>query len=240
MKDNLGSYIPYLIDGLWVTLEVFALGSIVWLIAAFVLAFGRMSRLRSVRFVAGFVVETFRGSSALVQLFWAYYVLPLIGVPMTPLIAGVLVLGLNEGSYASEIVRGSVQGLPKGQTEAATVLGLSPWQRFRHVVLPQAFATMIPPFGSTAIDFLQLTSFVSLVTVLDLTARANLVQQALPQDTTSIYVILLFAYFAGALIISAVTRQLELAVARKWGTAPPAGRGVFRGLSFLYRAKAAR
>lgn len=240
MNENLGSYIPYLIDGLWVTLEVFALGSIVWLVAAFVLAFGRMSRLRIIRFAAGFVVEGFRGSSALVQLFWAYYILPLIGIPMSPLVAGVLVLGLNEGSYASEIVRGAVSGVARGQNEAATVLGLSPWQRQRHVVLPQAIATMIPPFGSTAIDFLQLTSFVSLVTVLDLTARAQLVQQALPQDTTTIYAMLLVAYFVGALIISAVTRRIEVYLSRKWGTAPPSGRGGLRGLQFLYRAKAAR
>jgi ABC-type amino acid transport system permease subunit len=81
---------------------------------------------------------------------------------------------------------------------------------------------------------------VSLVTVLDLTARAQLVQQALPWDTTAIYTILLVAYFAGALIISAVTRRIEVAISRRWGMAPPAGRGVFRGLSFLYRVKAAR
>ena len=91
--------------GIPVTLLVTGLAMAVSLPASFLLAWGRNSSHPAFRWPANFVVELFRGSSALVQLFWAYYVLPFFGIEMPALVAGVLVLGLNEGSYFSEVVR---------------------------------------------------------------------------------------------------------------------------------------
>jgi polar amino acid transport system permease protein len=249
MATGLAPYLPYLVGGIWVTLEVFAIGTVVWMAAAFALGFARMSRRRTVRFASGCVVEVFRGSSALVQLFWAFYVLPLVGIYLSPLAAAVIVLGLNEGSYASEVVRGAVKGVAKAQTDAATVLGLSPWKRQRFVVLPQAVATMVPPFGNSAIDFLQLTAFVSLVTVLDVTARAQLVEQSDARDITLIYTLLLLVYFTGTLILSGLTRLAEKLIRKRWGYTPPRSKGPARGFflpGFLrrgvssYRTRGAR
>lgn len=215
MSNSLVDYLPYLLDGFLVTLLVFALGTVVWIPAGFILAAGRMSRFGPVRLAAGFVIETFRGSSALVQLFWAFYVLPMAGIELSPIMTAILVLGLNQGSYAAEIVRGAITAVPKGQRNASTVLGLSRWQQYRYVIFPQAFLTMIPAFGNTAITFLKFTSLVSLVTVSDLTLRAGHVQTALGQ-TLSVFGIALVLYFLVSLVIAHSTRALERTLRRRY------------------------
>ena len=94
---------------------------------AFLLALGRGSNSRAAALGGpDFAIEFFRGSSALVQLFWAFYVLPFFGIDLPPLLAGVLVLGLNEGSYFSEVVRAGLRTVAVGQSEAAVTLGFSP------------------------------------------------------------------------------------------------------------------
>ena len=190
------------------TLKVFAVGTLIWLPTAFLLALGRLARQRFVRVLSTVVVEFFRGSSAVVQLFFAFFVLPLAGINLSPFVVAVVVLGLNEGSYASEIVRGALLAVPKPQLDAAAVLGINGVRRLRRVVLPQALPIMIPPFGNAAIEFLKFTSFVSLITVSDLTFRAQLVL-----DNTfapgAMFTFLLVAYYVLALLISLVTRLLE-------------------------------
>ena len=102
---TLWDYMPFLLAGIPVTLEVTFLAMALALPVSVVLALGRNSRVPVLRWCAGFVIEQFRGTSALVQLFWAFYVLPMFGIHLSPMLAGILVLGLNEGSYFSEVVR---------------------------------------------------------------------------------------------------------------------------------------
>lgn len=219
MSNTFGDYLPYIMRGAGVTFEVFALGTVVWLISAFVLAFGRMSRLRVVRLAAGFVIEAFRSTSGLVQLFFGYYVLPLFGVDLSPLLVSVLVLGLNVGSYASEIVRGAVGSVSRSQSEAAVLLGLGPLQRQRYVILPQAILIMVPPFTNSAVDFLQFTSFVSLVTVQDITARALTARDEIG-DTALLFTLLLVFYLAGTVVITTVMNALYKHLRARRGLAP--------------------
>src|SRR5690242_7536061 len=100
--NTVWDYLPFILMGIPMTLEVTVLAMAVAIPVALVLALGRNARSALLRWPAGFVIELFRGSSALVQLFWAFYVLPFFGINLPPLLAGVLVLGLNEGSYFSE------------------------------------------------------------------------------------------------------------------------------------------
>ena len=91
------------------------------------------------RIIVRVYVEGWRGTSELVQLFWIYFVVPLlIGLQFMPLWAGVLVLGLNHGAYGAEIVRGAVQSVPPSSSEGATALNFTPAQRMVRVILPQA------------------------------------------------------------------------------------------------------
>lgn len=205
---DLSPYLGYLAKGVLVTLEVSLLASLLALMIAFALGLGRLSQRRLVRLPVGVVVEVFRGTSAVVQLFWAFYVLPDLGVKLTPLEAGVIVLALNEGSYASEIVRAAIKAVPRAQVEAAIALGLSPWHRFRRVVLPQAIPIMLPSFGNELISMVKFTSLVSLVTIQELTFRAGSVRSATNESAT-VYGLTLLVYFAISLLLSAFARLLE-------------------------------
>ncbi len=107
------------------------------------------------------------------QLFWIFFVLPvLVGFQFVPLVAGVAVLGLNHGAYGAEIVRGAVQSVPKAQYEGAIALSLSPAQRMRRVILPQAVVEMLPPFNNLFIQLLKCTAILSFIVVPEMTRQA--------------------------------------------------------------------
>ena len=223
MNDSptLWDYLPFLLKGIPITIEVTVLAMALVLPVAGILALGRSSRLAVLRSPAGFVIELFRGSSSLVQLFWAFYVLPFFGISMPPLLAGVLVLGLNEGSYFSEVVRASINAVPAGQSEAALTLGFSPEYRFFRIILPQALPVMIPPLGNAMVTTLKFTSLVSLVTIQDLLFRANLVATSAGQ-TASVFGLVMIIYYALALLLGRGARILERHVNRRAGRAKSA------------------
>ncbi len=217
-------FLPFILMGIPVTLEVTAMAMAVTIAVSVILALGRNSELAILRWPAGFVIELFRGSSSLVQLFWAFYVLPFFGIHLPALAAGVLVLWLNEGSYFSEVVRSGLNAVPTGQREAALTLGLSPAYRFFRIILPQALPIMIPPFGNALVTMLKFTSLVSLVTIQDLSFRANLAAASLGQSG-AVYGLIIVIYFALALLLAGAARLLEQWVNRRAGRLAPATSG---------------
>jgi polar amino acid transport system permease protein len=222
--QSLWSYLPFLLMGIPVTLEVTFLAMAVAIPVSVVLAVSRNSRLAILRWPAGFVIELFRGSSALVQLFWAFYVLPFFGISLPALAAGVLVLGLNEGSYFSEVVRAGINAVPPGQREAAVTLGFSPAYRFFRIILPQALPIMLPPFGNALVTMLKFTSLVSLVTIQDLSFRANLIGTSLGRSGP-VFGLIIVIYFILALLLARAAKLLERRVNRQAGrhAAPVSG-----------------
>ncbi len=165
---------------------------------------------------ASFFVEIFRGTSALVQLFWAFYVLPIFGLSLTPLTAGVLVLGLNEASYFSEVVRSALQSVVAGQRDAVVALHFPRSYRFFRIMLPQALPLMMPPFGNTVLTTIKFTSLVSLVTLQDISFRAGMIRSS-TGDSTAVYGLTLLIYFCLSLSAVAVVKQLERWVAARAG-----------------------
>jgi polar amino acid transport system permease protein len=215
---SLIDYLPFLLQGIPITLEVTFLSMALAVPVAVVLALGRRSQWRAMRWSAGFVIETFRGTSALIQLFWAFYVLPFFGLHLPPLAAGILVLGLNEGSYFSEVVRSGLGSVMTGQREAAITLHLPRFYRFYRIILPQALPVMIPPFGNALVGMLKFSSLVSLVTIQDLSFRAGLIRTSLG-ESGPIFAITLVLYFIMAIAIAAGVKVLERAVNRRAGRA---------------------
>lgn len=201
-------YLPSLLDGAWVTVQVTALSAALGTIVAFTMGIGRLSRRRPVRWLAGAYIEFFRGTSALVQLFWLFFALPLFGVRLEPLTAGVLALGLNIGAYGGEVVRGAVQAVPRAQTEATIALNMTLVQRLRHVILPQAVIAMLPPFGNLMIELLKATALVSLITLSDLTFEGQILRAA-TGETAEIFLVVLAMYFVMAGVITLAIRALE-------------------------------
>lgn len=206
--SQVAPYLPLLLGGLWITLALTVVGMALALVVAFAAGLSRMSRRRWLRWPASAFIDVFRGTSMVVQLFWLFFALPFFGIQLTPFAAGVLALGLNEGAYAAEIVRGSINSLPAGQREAAVALSMSPYQRMRRVILPQAIPVMIPSFGNVLIDLLKNTSLVSLVTVSDLTFRAQMVRSS-TGATTAVFLTILVLYFVVAYALSLGRAWLE-------------------------------
>jgi polar amino acid transport system permease protein len=227
MFENLLTILAILGEGLPETV-IATIGGIVLTIGlSFPAGLALLSGRRGVRFVSRIYVEAFRGTSEVVQLFWIFFVLPaLVGFQLVPLWAGVLVLGLNHGAYGAEIVRGAVQSVPRAQYEGAMALSLSPTQRMRRVILPQAVAEMIPSFNNLFIQLLKSTAILSFIVVAEMTRQG--VQVLVPNfgsDIVLIFVVLLLIYLVLAVLITALMRLLERAAARKLGRRPsPAAR----------------
>lgn len=206
--DRWAGYIDLILEGAVVTIELTVLGCALALVVAFVAGLGRLSRFAVARWLATVYIEFFRGTSIFVQLFWAYFVLPLFGLPLTPLQAGVLALGLNVGAYGAEVVRGAILAVPREQHEAGVALNLTRWQRLRHVILPQALVIMLPTFNNNAIELLKGTAVVSLISLADMTFQAQVVR-AQTGNTMVPFLTILVLYFLIASVITGFIRGLE-------------------------------
>ncbi|NDP58858.1 MAG: ectoine/hydroxyectoine ABC transporter permease subunit EhuC [Oxalobacteraceae bacterium] len=206
---------PLLLQGTLVTLRITALAAVLATALALIAAVAKLSPWRGVRWVANIYIEVFRGTSLLVQLFWLFFVLPLppFDVRLTPFSVAVLGLGLNIGAYGAEVMRGALSSVPRGQIEAAVALNISPFHRFFNIVLPQALANAIPPSTNLLIELLKGTSLVSLITLADLTFRANQLVEATFR-TTEIFTIALVIYFVIAQAINLLMRLLERRLTR--------------------------
>lgn len=202
------AYYGLILDGLLTTIELTLTGSALAALVAFPVGMAGLSRSVLVRLLAAAYTNFFRGTSFLVQLFWVFYVLPHFGVSLPPMIVGILLLGLNMGAYAAEVVRGALKAVPKIQTEAAIAVNLTKWQRFWHVVLPQAFALMLPSFGNNLVEVLKTTAVISLITINELTFQAQAIRSA-TGDTLLPYITILLLYFALSLCLTAPIKALE-------------------------------
>jgi len=190
------------------TVELVVASSILAVLIAFAAGIGRLSPWLPVRWFCIGYIEVFRGTSALVQLFWLFYVLPLFGPKIEPFAAGVLCVALNVGAYAAIVVEASIRAVPKAQYEAAIALNMSPFNRMRRIILPQAIRIMIPPFGNLAIQLFKLTALVSFIGISDLTYTAYQLNQT-TYRTVEIFTIVLFMYFAIGLCITIGMKFLE-------------------------------
>jgi polar amino acid transport system permease protein len=200
--------VALLLEGLWNTTLLTAAGALLATICALAAGLARVSRDPILRAVSMLYIELFRGTSALVQLFWFYFALPLfLGVSLPAFIAAVLVLGLNIGSYGAEVVRGALSSVAPSQHEAAVALGLTRRQRMRHIILPQAVPAMLPPAGNLLIELLKATALVSMITINDVTFAADRIREHSMQ-TGAAYGVALLLYFALALSITVGMRRL--------------------------------
>jgi polar amino acid transport system permease protein len=182
-----------ILQGLITTLELTVLCMAIGIVIGIVLAVMRLSPNPLLSGTSWLYIWFFRGTPVLVQiLFWGYisalYPRLSLGIPfgpqfvhfsansaITPFVAGMLALGLNEGAYMAEIVRAGIISVEEGQTEAAQSLGMTRLQTMRRIVLPQAMRVIVPPTGNETISMLKTTSLVSVIAVTDLLYSAQLI-----------------------------------------------------------------
>jgi polar amino acid transport system permease protein len=189
--------------------ELTLISAVLGLLTAFIAGLAQMSSSKAIRFAATLYIEFWRGASALVQLFVAFYVLPVLGLSLPPFLVATLVLGLNVGGYGSQVVRAAVQSIGCGQSEAAASLGLSRVQAMRLIILPQAIRLMLPTFGNEAVELLKLTAIASLITLQDLSLAAREIAQR-EGHTTLVYALELAIYFVLALPLMRLTNWFEV------------------------------
>jgi polar amino acid transport system permease protein len=226
--DDLPFFLETLLAGVPITVGATVGGIAIATVMSFVAGLAMLSRFVLVRGIARVYVEIWRGTSEVVQLFWIFFVLPiLVGYDIVPLAAGIGVLGLNFGAYGAEIVRGAVQSVPKAQREGGIALSLSPAQRMRRVILPQALVEMVPPFNNLFIQLLKGSALLTLITAHEMTyqAREVLIQRHIDQAWLIWTVVLLF-YLVLAILITAGMRALERWAARLVGRKPSSRRSL--------------
>jgi polar amino acid transport system permease protein len=214
--DALRDALPALGEGIVVTLELTIGGAL--LAFALALALGTIARVRNLaaRGSARVLIEFFRGTSLLVQLFWLFYVLPLLGFKLDPVFCGILALGLNYGAYGAEVVRGALNAVPRAQFEAAVALNFSPWQRMRRVLFPQAWALMLPSLTNLAIHLLKGTAVASYITLHDLTYEIGTLRKT-TGDTLFSFGVGLLIYFVLAYLLTLGMNLLESRAKTKLG-----------------------
>jgi polar amino acid transport system permease protein len=125
------------------------------------------------------------------------------------------------GAYGSEIVRAAIQAVPSGQSEVSVALSLSPWQRLRYVIVPQAFRVMLPPFGNLMIELLKGTALVSLITLSDVLDHAQKIRTNHIDKSPAVYTAVLIVYFVLSTFLTVLTRVAERFASRPYRTAPP-------------------
>ena len=165
--------LPALLRATIVTLQATAGGMVLAMMLGLAFELMRRSGVRPVVYAVQGIVSFVRGTPLLIQLYFLYYVLPLYGVSLGTLATGIFGLGLHYGAYLSEVYRAGIDGVPKGQWEAATALNASRSHTWLRIILPQAVPPMLPVFGNYLIAMFKDTPLLATITLLELLGTAQ-------------------------------------------------------------------
>lgn len=218
-SEFLGTYGDLLTRGTVVTLAQFVLASLVAVATAVAAGLMKLASLKFLRAVATIFIELFRGTSLLVQLYWVFFALPLFGLNLDKFTAGFLTVGLCYGAYGAELVRGAIISVPKGQWEAALAINLSPVQRMRRIILPQALVIMLPPWGNLMVEILKGTALVALISVADLMFQAKQINSSSYLSAQTFGTAIIIYYVFARFLVTPLMRWLERIMARRIGRA---------------------
>jgi arginine/lysine/histidine/glutamine transport system substrate-binding/permease protein len=198
-----------------VTLQLAFISGLCGLTSGSLIGIIRLSHIKPLRFLARVYIDFFRGTPLLVQIFMIYFGLPAISQEMgftltlNRLAAGVIALSLNSAAYIAEIVRGGIQSIEIGQSEAAKSLGLKPVQTMTYVIFPQALRRMIPPLGNEFISLLKDTSLVAVIGFEELFRKGQLIVSE-NYRAFEVYAAVAVIYLCLTLICSQLFSRLEI------------------------------
>ncbi|MBD1547817.1 amino acid ABC transporter permease [Roseibium aggregatum] len=202
------SYLPFLLQGLWLTVLVTLLALCLATNIGLLWALFRTSSVNLLVVPTRFFVEFVRGIPLLVLLFYIYFVAPEIGVNLTAFQSGVLGLALAHSCYLSETFRAGIEAIDKGQIEAARSIGMRRPLMMRRVVLPQAFRIVLPPYGNNIILLLKDSSLVSVISVTDLTMQGKMLASS-TFDNMTVFTLVAFLYLCLTIPLNLLMRRLE-------------------------------
>lgn len=167
------SFWPMVKAGILYSIPMMLISYTLGLVVALLVALGRMSKFKPLSMLCALYVWVIRGTPLLVQLFIIFYGLPTLGIKWSPFLSAIVGLTISQGAYNSEVIRGALIGIPKGQHEAPQSLGMTKWQTLVHVIIPQAALTAVPALGNSFISLLKDTSLTSVLTVQEIFMRAK-------------------------------------------------------------------
>ncbi len=227
--DDGWANLSFLLAGAGLTLGLSAAALVLAMAIGLLTAIARGSRWRALRVISGAYVELMRTLPLFVLLLWVFYAMPILvqgldpdGIgfralgwiaDLTPFMAAVIALALNAGAFLSEIFRAGIEGVPRGQVEAAQSLGMGRWLTLRRIVLPQALRRMLPPTVGQFIHTVKDSSLASAIGLAELTRRATELQTQTYRPL-ELYTLLALEYLVILLVLSRISRWLE----RRWGT----------------------
>ncbi|OZI38078.1 amino acid ABC transporter permease [Bordetella genomosp. 10] len=204
------------VGGLAATLILAASGLVLAFPLAVLLGFARISDYKALRWFAAAWVVVLRGVPLIMLIFWAYFLVPLVtGMTVSVFTTALVAIVLYESAFLAEIVRAGLQGLPRGQTEAARSVGLSYWQSMRYVILPQALVNMIPSLVNQFVSTVKATSIVYIIGMEELTFVANQVNSVELTSALQTYMVLAGIYFLVCLTLSYAARMVEVHINRR-------------------------
>ena len=166
-------YLPLFTKAMWLTLRIGWMGILLSIVIGLVTALIRHFNVPVLKQITGIYIELFRNTPLLVQLFFMYYGLPRLGVPISAEACGVLGLALLGGAYMAEVFRSGLESIEPIQSESALSLGMNRAQVMRYIILPQAVSTSVPAFVANIIFLLKETSVFSAISLMDLMFTAK-------------------------------------------------------------------
>jgi polar amino acid transport system permease protein len=169
-------YIPFILEGIWVTLKFVIVAIIFGFIFGSILALLKISHIKPLNWFADFYTSIFRGTPLILQLMIIYFAIPqLTGYDISPFLSAILAFGLNSSAYISEIIRAGIQAVDKGQVEAAQALGIPYRLMMKDLIFPQALKNILPALMNEFITLTKESAIVSTIGYLDLMRRAQVV-----------------------------------------------------------------
>lgn len=205
--------LPFLIEGMGVTLVLTAAAIVGGIVFGTVLALCRLSAIGPLSFIAASYVNLLRSMPLILVIFWFYFLVPVIfGRPVGGFYSVLIAFVMFEAAYYCEIIRAGIQGVRKGQVSAGLALGMTSSQSMRYVVLPQAFRNMTPILLTQAIILFQDTSLVYVVGVHDFLVSADIVANR-DNRLVEMYTVVAFVYFLMCLSASIMVRRLQRRIA---------------------------
>ncbi|KAG1442154.1 hypothetical protein G6F57_018486 [Rhizopus arrhizus] len=204
----LGQYWPMLMEGALMTAELSVLATILGFLLGTLCAVGSTSRSAWLRALVAVYVEVIRNTPLLVQLFVIFYGLPSVGIVLDPLPAALIGFTLNVGAYNSEVIRGAIESITKGQWEAAYSLSMTRGQALRRTILPQAARVAVPPLSNSFIALVKDTSLAAVLTVPEIFQAAQRIA-AVTYEPLILYTEAALIYLVFSSVLSAAQVRLE-------------------------------
>jgi polar amino acid transport system permease protein len=227
--------LPVLARGAVVTVETTLIAFVLALALGLVLALLRRSQRAALSVPAWGIIEFIRGTPLLIQIYCLFFVGPSFGIVLSPMVAGLIALGVYYGCFTAEVYRAGLDAVPRGQWESARALNLSRYRTYRDVILPQAIPPMVPALGNYLIDMFKATPILSVISVLEMMTQAKMIGAETFRYIEPMSIVGLF-FLAMTLVSSYGIRRVErhLSHGRRFGRT--AEQGIFERTAKLAEA----